>query len=52
MDRLRSDYQQHHQSQGNRTCHTIGIPLIGPLWVLNHLFHVRSEAAVAAPARS
>ncbi|HEV3275974.1 MAG TPA: Mpo1-like protein [Terriglobia bacterium] len=28
MDRLWSDYQAHHQTKGNRTCHMIGIPLI------------------------
>ena len=28
MDRLWSDYQDHHRTAGNRTCHMIGIPLI------------------------
>lgn len=28
MDRLWLDYQSHHQTKGNRTCHMIGIPLI------------------------
>lgn len=28
MDRLWSDYQEQHQSRGNRICHMIGIPLI------------------------
>jgi uncharacterized membrane protein YGL010W len=28
MDRLWSDYQEHHRTKGNRTCHMIGIPLI------------------------
>lgn len=28
MDRLWSDYQQQHQTRGNRICHMIGIPLI------------------------
>jgi uncharacterized membrane protein YGL010W len=28
MDRLWSDYQEHHQTKGNRTCHMVGIPLI------------------------
>jgi len=28
MDRLWSDYQDHHRAKGNRTCHMIGIPLI------------------------
>jgi uncharacterized membrane protein YGL010W len=28
MDRLWSDYQEHHRTAGNRTCHMIGIPLI------------------------
>jgi uncharacterized membrane protein YGL010W len=28
MDRLWSDYQEHHKTRGNRTCHMIGIPLI------------------------
>lgn len=28
MDRLWSDYEEHHQNKGNRTCHMIGIPLI------------------------
>jgi uncharacterized membrane protein YGL010W len=28
LDRLWSDYQEHHQSEGNRACHMIGIPLI------------------------
>jgi len=28
MDRLWRDYQDHHQTTGNRTCHMVGIPLI------------------------
>lgn len=28
MDRLWSDYQEHHRTAGNRACHMIGIPLI------------------------
>jgi uncharacterized membrane protein YGL010W len=28
MDGLWSDYQEHHRTSGNRTCHMIGIPLI------------------------
>ena len=28
MDRLWSDYQEHHRTAGNRTCHMLGIPLI------------------------
>lgn len=28
MDRLWTDYQQQHQTRGNRICHMIGIPLI------------------------
>ncbi|HEY6272424.1 MAG TPA: Mpo1-like protein [Terriglobales bacterium] len=28
MDRLWSDYQEHHRTAGNRTCHLVGIPLI------------------------
>src|SRR5215472_11417854 len=28
LDRLWSDYQQHHQTAGNRACHMVGIPLI------------------------
>jgi len=28
MDRLWSDYQEHHRTEGNRACHMIGIPLI------------------------
>ena len=28
MDRLWADYQEHHQTAGNRTCHMLGIPLI------------------------
>ncbi len=28
MDRLWSDYQDHHRTKGNRTCHMIGIPMI------------------------
>jgi len=28
MDRLWADYQEHHQTSGNRTCHMVGIPLI------------------------
>jgi len=28
MDRLWSDYEEHHRTAGNRTCHMIGIPFI------------------------
>ena len=28
MNRLWSDYEEHHRTSGNRTCHMIGIPLI------------------------
>lgn len=28
IDRLWSDYQEHHQTAGNRACHMVGIPLI------------------------
>src|SRR5215471_21226993 len=28
MERLWSDYQEHHQTAGNRVCHMAGIPLI------------------------
>jgi uncharacterized membrane protein YGL010W len=28
LDRLWSDYREHHQTVGNRTCHMVGIPLI------------------------
>lgn len=28
LNRLWSDYEEHHRTAGNRTCHMIGIPLI------------------------
>ena len=28
LDRLWNDYAEHHRAEGNRWCHTIGIPLI------------------------